>query len=36
MKNKNIIAVQNLIRCLPLDALKDADVVANSCGLSGS
>jgi hypothetical protein len=29
MKNKNIIAVQNLIRCLPLDALKDADVVAN-------
>jgi hypothetical protein len=29
MKNKNVIAVQNLIRCLPLDALKDAEVVAN-------
>jgi len=29
MKNKNILAVQNLIRCLPLDILKDPEVVAN-------
>ena len=29
MKNKNIIAVQNLIRCLPINALEDAEVVAN-------
>lgn len=29
MKNKNIIVVRNLIQCLPLDALKDAEVVAN-------
>lgn len=29
MKNKNIKAVQNLIQCLPLEALKSPDVVAN-------
>ena len=29
MKNKNIIAVQNLIRCLPINALENAEVVAN-------
>jgi hypothetical protein len=29
MKNKNIPAVQNLIRCLPLDSLKNPEVVAN-------
>ena len=29
MKNKNIIVVQNLIRCLDLEALKNVEVVAN-------
>ena len=29
MRNKNIIVVQNLIRCLPLEILKDYEVVAN-------
>lgn len=29
MKNKNIIAVQNLIRCLDIESLKNSDVVAN-------
>ncbi len=29
MKNKNIIAVQNLLRCLNLDDLKNPEVVAN-------
>ncbi|MBU1173482.1 MAG: hypothetical protein KKD44_28275, partial [Proteobacteria bacterium] len=29
MKNKNIIAVQNLIRCLSLDDLNNPEVVAN-------
>lgn len=29
MKNKNIIAVRNLIRCLDLDVLRDVKVVAN-------
>lgn len=29
MKNKNIIAVQNLIRCLDLESLKNPEVVAN-------
>lgn len=29
MKNKNIIAVQNLLRCLDLNSLRNAEVVAN-------
>lgn len=29
MKNKNILAVQNLLRCLDLASLKDAEVVVN-------
>ncbi len=29
MKNKNIIVVQNLIRCLDLESLKNPEVVAN-------
>lgn len=29
MKNKNIIAVQNLLRCLPLESLKNPEVVTN-------
>jgi len=29
MYNKNILAVQNLLRCLPVEALKEPEVVAN-------
>lgn len=29
MKNKNIVVVQNLIRRLPIEVLKDSEVVAN-------
>lgn len=29
MKNKNIIAVQNLIRCLGIESLRNSEVVAN-------
>lgn len=29
MKNKNIIVVQNLLRCLDLESLKNSEVVAN-------
>jgi len=29
MKNKNIVAVQNLLRCLEVDSLKNPEVVAN-------
>ena len=29
MYNKNILAVQNLLQCLPLEALKEPEVVAN-------
>jgi len=29
MKNKNIVAVRNLIRCLDIESLRNPEVVAN-------